>query len=574
MPRAGAGVHLDEEAFTETQAWIEAITGGSLDEEGGFEEALRNGVRLCALVNTIKPGAVKKVYEGSIAFKVMENLSKFNAAIRDMGVPTDDLFTPPDLYEGKDLGGVVRTLQSLGRVAQGVEGFAGPHLGAKLATETKRTFDEKTLNAGAAEMSAWSGGKKIVQVRGEAHGAERMGKDLADAASSGRDTAVVGRAGAPTTQPKAKNLSAAEDTPPPPPAPTTPVVVSIPLRIGEGAELTLALHEGETPDDAATRFALTHGCMDKKAALMGALENAINPAPAPAPAAPKEEIWKSRAWGHENMTPAEIQAEMADLKPKVLAEVNLLRSDPAGYADKLEALVPYYEGKMYSPPGAPKARATVEGVAALQRAIAYLRGSDVKPVGALTLAPGLDLAAQDSANNMRYSAGMGMVGKQRDNTIERVDKYGAWQDLLGEVTALYTRYPEGIVAEICICDGDSTHRFLRDVLHPTFRVAGVGCGPHPTMTYACAVTLAGGFGPKPVDKRRIVMCAAGGEPDERFMEVLRSVPDDDFQQEILDQIEGGCSVHLSYDPNAGVEAKLTDEDGSVTEYNMEWEAGE
>uniref|UniRef100_A0A7S2B9N3 Uncharacterized protein n=1 Tax=Florenciella parvula TaxID=236787 RepID=A0A7S2B9N3_9STRA len=111
-------------------------------------------------------------------------------------------------------------------------------------------------------------------------------------------------------------------------------------------------------------------------------------------------------------------------------------------------------------------------------------------------------------------------------------------------------------------------------MHPTFRVAGVGCGPHPTMTYACAVTLAGGFGPKPVDKRRIVMCAAGGEPDERFMEVLRSVPDDDFQQEILDQIEGGCSVHLSYDPNAGVEAKLTDEDGSVTEYNMEWEAGE
>ena len=103
---------------------------------------MRDGKRLCALVNTIKPGAVKKVYEGNIAFKVMENLSKFNAAIRDLGVPTDDLFTPPDLYEGKDLGGVVRTLQSLGRVAQGVEGFDGPHLGAKLATETKRTFDD------------------------------------------------------------------------------------------------------------------------------------------------------------------------------------------------------------------------------------------------------------------------------------------------------------------------------------------------------------------------------------------------------------------------------------------------
>ena len=50
-----------------------------------------------------------------------------------------------------------------------------------------------------------------------------------------------------------------------------------------------------------------------------------------------------------------------------------------------------------------------------------------------------------------------------------------------------------------------------DQCYPMPFWCGVGCGPHPTMTYACAVTLAGGFGPKPVDKRRIVMCAAGGE---------------------------------------------------------------
>ena len=34
----------------------------------------------------------------------------------------------------------------------------------------------------------------------------------------------------------------------------------------------------------------------------------------------------------------------------------------------------------------------------------------------------------------------------------------------------------------------------------------------------------------------------------------------------------GCSVHLSYDPNAGVDAKLTDSEGDVTEYSMEWES--
>ena len=112
---------------------------------------------------------------------------------------------------------------------------------------------------------------------------------------------------------------------------------------------------------------------------------------------------------------------------KVLAEVNLLRTDPKGYADKLLALAAYFDGKMYAPPGAPNPRPTAEGVVALERAANYLKQDIVKPVAALTLVPGLELAAQDSANNMRYSAGMGMVGKQKDNTIERVNKYGAWQ---------------------------------------------------------------------------------------------------------------------------------------------------
>ena len=36
MPRAGGGVKLDDEALAETGKWIEQLTGGSLEDEGGF----------------------------------------------------------------------------------------------------------------------------------------------------------------------------------------------------------------------------------------------------------------------------------------------------------------------------------------------------------------------------------------------------------------------------------------------------------------------------------------------------------------------------------------------------------
>lgn len=50
------------------------------------------------------------------------------------------MFETPDLYEGKALGAVVRTLLSLGRVARSIPSFAGPYIGATLATENVRTF--------------------------------------------------------------------------------------------------------------------------------------------------------------------------------------------------------------------------------------------------------------------------------------------------------------------------------------------------------------------------------------------------------------------------------------------------
>ncbi|TMS17053.1 LIM and calponin homology domains-containing protein 1 [Larimichthys crocea] len=49
-----------DSAFQEAQTWIEAVTGrcfGDKDFRGGLE----NGILLCELLSSIKPGLVKKI---------------------------------------------------------------------------------------------------------------------------------------------------------------------------------------------------------------------------------------------------------------------------------------------------------------------------------------------------------------------------------------------------------------------------------------------------------------------------------------------------------------------------------
>ena len=64
----------------------------------------------------IQPGSVKKINEGNaMPFKVMENITSFQTAIKKYGVPELDVFQTVDLYEKKDIGQVTQCLFALGR---------------------------------------------------------------------------------------------------------------------------------------------------------------------------------------------------------------------------------------------------------------------------------------------------------------------------------------------------------------------------------------------------------------------------------------------------------------------------
>jgi hypothetical protein len=108
-------------------AYLSARTGRGV-EPGRMSEALMDGVLLCALLNTICPGAVPEVNVGSkIAFKHVENLTWFQEGARRLGVPESNLFSHSDLREGKDPLQVLQCVLEIKRRDEaGLMTLAGP----------------------------------------------------------------------------------------------------------------------------------------------------------------------------------------------------------------------------------------------------------------------------------------------------------------------------------------------------------------------------------------------------------------------------------------------------------------
>ena len=78
----------------------------------------------------------------------MENVQSFLAAAKKYGVPDEEVFQTPDLFEAKNLPQVAICLFSLGRVTQLHPEYTGPQIGPKMATKNERNFTEEQIRQG------------------------------------------------------------------------------------------------------------------------------------------------------------------------------------------------------------------------------------------------------------------------------------------------------------------------------------------------------------------------------------------------------------------------------------------
>ncbi|KAF4008909.1 hypothetical protein G4228_000474 [Cervus hanglu yarkandensis] len=149
----------DEELEERLVEWIVVQCGPDVGRPDrgrlGFQVWLKNGVILSKLVNSLYPDGSKpvKVPENppSMVFKQMEQVAQFLKAAEDYGVTKTDMFQTVDLFEGKDLAAVQRTLMALGSLAvtKNDGHYRGdPNWFMKKAQEHKREFTESQLQEG------------------------------------------------------------------------------------------------------------------------------------------------------------------------------------------------------------------------------------------------------------------------------------------------------------------------------------------------------------------------------------------------------------------------------------------
>ena len=159
----------DPIAEENARLWIEDVTGILLANPGDdiqtieqlnewrmeplgqreFQKALKDGVILCKLMNTLQPGAISKIHEQSNPYKQMENIANFLKAAIEYGCPKADMFQTVELHEGRDMGQVLNGIYSVGRMAQDkVEEESMPKLGPRQAKYNPRNFTKEQLEQG------------------------------------------------------------------------------------------------------------------------------------------------------------------------------------------------------------------------------------------------------------------------------------------------------------------------------------------------------------------------------------------------------------------------------------------
>ncbi|XP_044274136.1 LIM and calponin homology domains-containing protein 1 isoform X6 [Varanus komodoensis] len=127
-------------ALAEAQQWIEQVTGRSFGDTD-FRSALENGVLLCELLNSIKPGLIKKINRLPTPIAGLDNIALFLRGCKELGLKESQLFDPGDLQDTssratnldctRKLKNVLITIYWLGKTANSSTCYSGATLNLK-----------------------------------------------------------------------------------------------------------------------------------------------------------------------------------------------------------------------------------------------------------------------------------------------------------------------------------------------------------------------------------------------------------------------------------------------------------
>jgi uncharacterized protein YkwD len=179
--------------------------------------------------------------------------------------------------------------------------------------------------------------------------------------------------------------------------------------------------------------------------------------------------------------------DIATIEREVLVALNAARANPAGYAATLQAYRANFRGKIVTEPGSDTDTETVEGVAPVDEAIAFL--GRLKPLGTIAAGTTIQAAAGDHAREQAVSGRTGHFSPEGKGPAERNARHNGGREI-AEVIAYGAGTADEVIRELIVDDGvsDRGHRKILFAQH--LKYAGIACGPHPSFGTMCVIDMA------------------------------------------------------------------------------------
>ena len=139
---------------------------------------------------------------------------------------------------------------------------------------------------------------------------------------------------------------------------------------------------------------------------------------------------------------------------ELLEEINLVRTNPSGYVDKILKYKEYFNEKVLKIPGEDAGIQTHEGAPAYDEAANFLK--EAKSVDPFIPSKGLTKISKEYLNNIQN------VDQDKIDSIdinEIIEKYGNFNGELNQLMEFGSKTPEQVVVCFLVCDGDSSRDY-------------------------------------------------------------------------------------------------------------------
>lgn len=181
---------------------------------------------------------------------------------------------------------------------------------------------------------------------------------------------------------------------------------------------------------------------------------------------------------------------LSQIESEVIAEINLLRTDPASYLKILQEMRASLKGKTVKLPNGTLWTMN-EGAPALDSAIKTLEKQE--KLKALELSDGLSQASRVQLKDLQEDITLGHMGRDGSDVNARLSKIGLAGKNTSENLAIYSTNAREIVLSLVIDDGLITRIHRANLLSDKFEKVGAAYGTGKKNVGICVIVMADKF---------------------------------------------------------------------------------